>query len=71
MSAKIYIEGGGDSKELRIRCREGFRRLLDQCGFTGRMPKLIACGGRDATFAVITTLSLSFVICSLQRTNDK
>jgi hypothetical protein len=54
VSAKIYVEGGGgnapDSKELDIRCREGFRRLLQACGFSGRMPRLVASGGRDATF---------------------
>lgn len=50
MSAKIYIEGGGDSKELKIRCRESFRRMLDKCGFKDRMPRLIACGSRNATF---------------------
>ena len=50
MSATIYLEGGGDSKELHIRCREGFRKLLERCGFTGRLPRLIACGGRNATF---------------------
>ena len=56
MNGRIYIEGGGDdSKELKIRCREGFRRLLEKCGFKGRMPKLIACGGRDATFSDFST----------------
>jgi hypothetical protein len=46
----IYLEGGGDSGQLRIRCREGFRKLLGKCGFTGRMPRLVACGGRGAAF---------------------
>jgi hypothetical protein len=50
VSAIIYLEGGGDSKELHTRCREGFRRLLERCGFQGRMPRLVACGGRTATF---------------------
>ena len=50
MSAKIYIEGGGDSKELHIRCREGFRRLIEKCGHEKQMPKLIACGSRVAAF---------------------
>lgn len=50
MRAAIYLEGGGDSKELHIRCREGFRKLLENCGFAGRMPRLIACGGRSGTF---------------------
>ena len=56
MSAKIYIEGGGDdSKELHVRCREGFRRLLERCGFKGRMPPLVACGGRGATYSDFAT----------------
>ncbi len=47
----IYLEGGGDnSAQLKIRCREGFRKLLAKCGFNGRMPKLVACGGREAAF---------------------
>lgn len=51
MSAHLYIEGA-DSKEDQIRCREGFRRLLDKIGFAGqkRMPRLSACGGRDSAF---------------------
>ena len=49
MSAIRYLEGGGDSKELHTRCREGFRRLLERCGFQGRMPRLVACGRRETT----------------------
>ncbi len=45
----IYLEGGGDSTQLKIRCRQGFRKLLAKCGFAGRMPRLVACGGRGAT----------------------
>lgn len=50
VSAKIYLEGGGDSKELKVLCRRGFRELLDKAGFKGRMPRLVACGGRGSTF---------------------
>jgi len=53
VSAFIYIEGGGageQSKEVDIRCREGFRKLLEHCGFEGRMPRLVACGGRETAF---------------------
>ena len=50
-NAIIFIEGGGDSRELHIRCREGFRKLLESCGFAGRMPRLVACGGRSAAYA--------------------
>ena len=50
MKKVIYLEGGGDSKELHTRCREGFRKLLEKCGYKGNMPRLIACGGRGAAF---------------------
>jgi len=50
VSASIYLEGGGDSKDLHIRCRQGFRKLLENAGFKGRLPRLTACGGRDAAF---------------------
>jgi len=46
----IYIEGGGDSKQLHTLCRKGFRTLLKKCGFKGCMPHLVACGGRDSAF---------------------
>lgn len=50
MSAYLFIEGGGDSKDLHVRCREGFHKLLAAGGFAGRMPRLVACGSRNATF---------------------
>ena len=53
MSATIFIEGAAtdpDSKYLQVRCREGFRKLLEKCGFTGRMPQTVACGSRGAAF---------------------
>jgi hypothetical protein len=50
VNARIFLEGGGDSKELQSRCRAGFRKLLESTGFAGRMPALVACGGRTAAF---------------------
>ena len=50
MSACIYLEGGGDSTHDRSRCRAGFRRLLEKCGFVGRMPRLVASGGRNSVY---------------------
>jgi hypothetical protein len=53
VSATIYLEGGAsgpDSKDLQIRCREGFRKLLEKCDYKGRMPHLVACGSRDSAF---------------------
>lgn len=49
MSAHLYIEGGS-SKMDKSRCREGFRKLLEASGLRGRMPRLVACGGRSAVF---------------------
>jgi len=47
---KLYVEGGGDSKALKTKCREGFRSFLEKTGFAGRMPRVIACGGRSKAF---------------------
>jgi len=49
VNARLYIEGG-ESKEDQIRCREGFRKLLEKMGFSGRLPRLTACGGRASAF---------------------
>lgn len=59
MKAKMYLEGGGDSKDLHVRCREGFRKLLESTGFKGKMPQLIACGGRDSTYRDFKTAHTS------------
>ncbi len=50
MSARVYLEGGGNSKEGKVRCREGFRKLFEKCGFAGRMPALVACGSRNEAY---------------------
>ncbi len=50
MSSTIFLEGGGASAELNIRCREGFKKLLAACGFKDRLPRLVACGSRRAAF---------------------
>jgi hypothetical protein len=50
VTVKICVEGGGDSKELKIRYRQGFRKLIEKAGFRGRMPRIAACGGRNAAF---------------------
>ena len=48
--AIIYVEGGGTSREMRARCREGFHKLLDKSGFTNRAPRIVPCGSRNAAF---------------------
>ena len=47
---ELYVEGGGDAKALRGRCREGFRRFLEHAGLRGHMPRIVACGGRDSAY---------------------
>jgi len=60
VSARLYLEGaarGADSKEMKSRCREGFRKLLEKCGYKERerMPRLVASGPRDAAFGDFET----------------
>lgn len=50
MTAKLYVEGGGDGKDLHARCREGVRKLLENCGLAGRMPSIVACGPRQNAY---------------------
>ncbi|MFH0967906.1 MAG: DUF4276 family protein [Methanobacteriota archaeon] len=58
VTVRIFVEGGGDSKELKSRCREGFRKLLENSGFQGRMPGFVACGGRNKAFDMFCTSTL-------------
>lgn len=55
MRVKIYVEGGGDSNQLKRKCRRGFSKFFEQAGFKGRMPKIIACGSRNDAFGDFCT----------------
>lgn len=55
MSIRLYVEGGGDSKALRTACRRGFQLFLEKAGVTGRMPRVVACGGRQNAYESFTT----------------
>ena len=50
MTVKIYVEGGGDGRELRARCRRGFSSFFGKAGLAGTMPQVVACGGRQRAF---------------------
>lgn len=50
MTVKVYVEGGGDGRELRARCRRGFRSFFEKTDLAGRMPRVIACGGRQSAY---------------------
>lgn len=47
---KLYVEGGGDAKSLQIECRHGFRAFLEKAGLKGKMPGIVACGGRRQAY---------------------
>ncbi len=61
VSVTIFVEGGGESKELRSRCREGFSKLIKKMGFAGRMPRIVACGGRQSAYDMFNTAVMSAV----------
>jgi len=50
VSIKIYVEGGGDTRDLKLRCRRGFSEFLRKSGLEGRMPRIVACGGRQSAY---------------------
>lgn len=53
VSACIYLEGGGGgskSKTATIHCQRAFHKLLERMGFSGRKPRLVACGGRREVY---------------------
>jgi len=46
----VFVEGGGTSKDLRTRCREGFAQFLERLNLVGGRPKIVACGTRADAF---------------------
>ncbi len=39
----IYVEGGGDTNNLKTKCRQGFSEFFKKLNLS---PKIIACGSR-------------------------
>ena len=50
MNVKLYVEGGGDSRELRTACRRAFTKFIEKAGTAGRMPRIVACGSRQNAY---------------------
>ena len=50
MNVKVYVEGGGEGRELKAKCRRGFSTFFRKANLAGRMPRVIACGSRRKTF---------------------
>jgi hypothetical protein len=56
VSVRLYVEGGGDrNKALQTLCRKGFSEFIRKSGLVGRMPRVIACGGRQQAFESFRT----------------
>ena len=47
---RLYVEGGGDHKESRRKCRDGFANFLANAGMKGIMPRVVPCGSRNNAF---------------------
>jgi hypothetical protein len=51
VTVKVYVEGGGDHNK----CRQGFSQFLRNAGLEGRMPRVVACGGRRNAYESFQT----------------
>ena len=49
-AVRIFVEGGGSTREEQAALRHGFSDLLAKALGTRRMPSVITCGGRDQAF---------------------
>jgi hypothetical protein len=47
---KLFVEGGGNTRSLKDDCRHGFSEFLSKAGFSGRMPRIVACGSRNEAY---------------------
>lgn len=52
VTIKIYIEGGGEGKDLDIRFREAWRKFFEAAGLSGKMPRPVRGKGRANTFGL-------------------
>ena len=50
MNVKVYVEGGGDRRELRTKCRQSFSSFFREAGLDERLPRVIACGSRQQAY---------------------
>jgi len=55
LKTTIYIEGGGNKKQLQSELRQGFQALFTSVGFLGKLPKVVASGSRNEAYADFTT----------------
>ncbi len=55
-TVRVYVEGSDrNDNKSKTACRKGFAAFLKKAGFDGRMPKIIACGGRGDAYKSFCT----------------
>jgi hypothetical protein len=55
VTARIYIEGGGEGQLLDTLFRHGWNDFFKAAGLAGRMPKVVRGKGRSQTFDLFVT----------------
>lgn len=50
MRVNVHVEGGGNRRESRARCREGFSEFFQNSGLTRRVLRVIPGGPRSETY---------------------
>lgn len=55
VTAKLYIEGGGEGQTHDIRFRKAWNTFFKAAGFEDHMPRIVRCGGRDNAFRAFET----------------
>ncbi len=50
MTTFVYVEGGGDNRLSQSACRAGLAALVEKVVPPGRLPRVVACGSRNAAF---------------------
>lgn len=54
---KLYVEGGGETSQLKADCRKGFRLFIESSGLRNQ-PRIVACGSRrDAYDSYCTAIA--------------
>ncbi len=51
---KLFVEGGGDARDLQTACRKGFTAFITSAGIT-RRPRVVACGNRRNAYESFRT----------------
>ena len=50
MKVTVYVEGGGDRRELKSKCRQGFSTFFRNTMVGERLPRIVACGSRHQAY---------------------